>query len=107
MRRYRILPPAKEELRSASRWYEEQRQGLGYALLDEFEERLALALERPEAGTIVATTAQGMAIRRHRLRRFARYSILMFVDESGTATVLAFSHSSRAPEHWKDRTPDD
>jgi hypothetical protein len=27
----------------------------------------------------------------------------MFVDEDGTATVLAFSHSSRDPEHWKDQ----
>lgn len=38
MTRYRILPPAKEELRNASRWYEEQREGLDHALLDEFEE---------------------------------------------------------------------
>ena len=30
-------------------------------------------------------------------------SILMFVDEGGTATVVAFSHSSRHPKHWKDR----
>ena len=51
MRRYRVLPPAKEELRNASRWYEEQRQGLGHALLDEFEERLAVALERPQTRT--------------------------------------------------------
>jgi hypothetical protein len=27
----------------------------------------------------------------------------MFVDEDGAATVLAFSHSSRNPIHWKDR----
>jgi hypothetical protein len=25
------------------------------------------------------------------------------VDEDGAATVLAFSHSSRNPIHWKDR----
>jgi hypothetical protein len=30
MTRYRILPPAKEELRNASRWYEDQREGLGH-----------------------------------------------------------------------------
>ena len=41
MTRYRILPPAREELRNASRWYEEQRGGLGHALIAEFEERLA------------------------------------------------------------------
>jgi hypothetical protein len=103
MTRYRILLPAKEELRSASRWYEEQREGLGCDLLDEFQERLGLALDQPQAGTIVGTTARGLPIRRHRLRRFARYSILMFVDEGGIPTILAFSHSSRDPEHWKDR----
>ena len=75
-------------LRSASRWYEPQRDGLGHALIDEFEERLAQALEHPHAGTIVGSTTQGLPIRRHRLARFARYSILMFVDEDGTATVL-------------------
>jgi plasmid stabilization system protein ParE len=103
MTRYRILPHAKEELRNASRWYEQQRGGLGQALIDEFEERLALAIDLPNAGTIVGTAPQGLPIRRHRLTRFARYSILMFVDEDGTATVLAFSHSSRNPVHWKDR----
>lgn len=103
MTRYRILPPAKAEIRNASRWYEKQREGLGHALLDEFEKRLGLALGQPQAGTVVGVTAQGLSIRRHRLRRFARYSILMFVDEDGTPTVLAFSHSSRDPEHWKDR----
>jgi len=100
---YRILPPAREELQDASRWYERQREGLGHALLDEFEERLALALDQPQAGTIVGVTPQGRPVRRHRLRRFARYSILIFVDEGGTATVVAFSHSSRRPAHWKDR----
>lgn len=103
MTRYRVLPAAREELRSAARWYEQQRDGLGHALIDEFEERLALALEHPRAGTIVGSTTQGLPIRRHRLARFARYSVLMFVDEDGTATVLALSHSSRDPVHWKDR----
>jgi plasmid stabilization system protein ParE len=103
MRRYRILPPAREELRSASRWYEQQRDGLGHALIDEFEERLALALKHPDAGAMVGSTTQGLPIWRHRLARFARYSILMFVDDDGTSTVLPFSHSSRDPIHWKDR----
>ena len=103
MMQYRILPPAREELRNASRWYEQQRAGLGHALIDEFEERLALALAHPQAGTIAGSTTQGLPIRRHRLARSARYSILMFVDEDVTATVLALSHSSRNPAHWKDR----
>jgi hypothetical protein len=61
MTQYRILPPASEELRSASRWYEQQRDGLGHALIDEFEERLALALAHPQAGTIVGSTTQRAA----------------------------------------------
>jgi hypothetical protein len=27
----------------------------------------------------------------------------MFVDDNGTPTVLAFSHSSRDPDHWRGR----
>ena len=64
MTQYRILPPAREELRNASRWYEQQRDGLGHALIDEFEERLALALAHPQAGTVVGSTTQGLPIRR-------------------------------------------
>lgn len=47
MTRYRILPPAKEELRDASRWYEEQREGLGHFL----RRPLLLALPDPDHGS--------------------------------------------------------
>ena len=35
MTQYRILPPAREELRNASRWYEQQREGLSHARIDD------------------------------------------------------------------------
>lgn len=44
------------EVQNASRWYEQQRAGLGHALIGELEEWLALALVRPNAGTIVGAT---------------------------------------------------
>ena len=44
MTRYRILLPAKEELRNPSRWHEEQREGLGHFL----RRPLLLALTEPD-----------------------------------------------------------
>ena len=41
------------------RWYEQQRAGLGQALIGELEEWLALAVVRPNAGTIVGATRRG------------------------------------------------
>jgi hypothetical protein len=47
------------EVQNASRWYEQQRAGLGHALIGELEEWVALALVRPNAGTMVGATRRG------------------------------------------------
>ncbi len=44
------------EVQNASRWYEQQRAGLGHALIGELEEWVAVALVRPNAETIVGAT---------------------------------------------------
>ena len=102
MKRHEVLPAAAAELDEAAVWYEEQQPGLGQALADAYQERLASALDTPSSGTAAGHTPDGVEIRRYRLRRFARYSVLLaWINE--VPTVLAFEHSSRRPGYWKDR----
>jgi hypothetical protein len=78
VKRYELRREAADEITEATFWYErEAAPGLGADLITEYETRLETALELPGAGTIVATTAAGTPVRRYRLKRFNRYSILM------------------------------
>lgn len=102
--RYLIEDAAAGDLQDAASWYQKQQEGLGDALLLEFEQRLTAALDQPGIGTLAGHTRRGAAIRRYRLHRFDRYAILLAVID-GMPTVLAFEHSSRRPHYWSDRIP--
>lgn len=102
MSRFRVLPGAAKDLDGALLWHEEQREGLGFELLEEYERRLALALEEPGVGSIVRVLATGEEIRRYRLQRFQRYAILMVIID-GMPTVVAFEHGRRKPGYWRAR----
>lgn len=102
MTNYRILPEALVELRKASIWYEEQRIGLGLELMEEFKICLESALLRLTSGSPIGITARGHTIRRFRLRRFKKYSLLIALM-NGIPTVIAFQHASRYPGYWHHR----
>jgi hypothetical protein len=101
-RRRQIRPEALIELREAAEWYEEQREGLGGDLIDEFERTLEDALGRLETSVAIATTSGGLLIRRFRLERFSRYAIYVVVFDD-VPVVVAFEHASREPGYWRDR----
>lgn len=73
-RRGQIRPEALIELRAAAEWYEEQREGLGGELVEEFERTLEDALTGLDRSAVVAETGRGLEIRRFRLERFRRSS---------------------------------
>lgn len=100
--RYVIEDAAAVDIEEAALWYAAQSRGLGDELLEEFAERLSAALEQPGIGTLAGHTRSGCVIRRYRLHRFSRYAILLAVID-GMPTVLAFEHSSRRPNYWRDR----
>jgi hypothetical protein len=89
MTRYRILLPAKEELRSASRWYEEQREGLGRDLLDEFQERL----DWPSINLRQAPLSG-------RPREVYLFAATVFDDLRGTREARRLAASRSARLHW-------
>jgi hypothetical protein len=49
---YKILRAANADLDAAAAWYEQQLEGLGLELVQEFRQRLALALEAPGGGDV-------------------------------------------------------
>lgn len=102
MKRFDILDEASDDLDASATWYEEQHAGLGQELVAEFRERLAVALEHPGLGSPAGHTPGGNEIRRFRLLKFRRYTIVMATID-GVPTVLAFEHSSRHPGYWRDR----
>lgn len=103
MTQHHILPQALAELEEASVWYENQEEGLGLELLDDYRVCLDLALTASGVGSLVGTSQDGTIIRRYRLPRFDRYAIILTIIEQ-MPTVVAFEHSSRRPKYWDERT---
>ena len=102
MTRHNILPQALAELEEATIWYENQEQGLGLDLLNDYRAYLDQALTTKGLGSLIGSIQDGTVIRRYRLPRFDRYAIIMTTIRR-TPTVIAFEHSSRKPKHWDER----
>ena len=90
MRELVFIAEAFDDLRSARRWYEERRAGLGAA----FERAVEAALERvrrmPQSGAEVAPPFRRMIVRRF------PYDVYFEFDERRILVVLLF-HNSRDP----------
>ncbi len=102
MKPVRLAAEAAEELAEAALWYENQRPGLGAALLDEIERTFARIRTSPQSFPILAGLAEeDGAIRRALCRRFP-YGVV-FLELRDHHHVLAIAHSSREPGYWLNR----
>ncbi|CAN5814307.1 type II toxin-antitoxin system RelE/ParE family toxin [soil metagenome] len=90
MRELILTPRAFDDVRSARRWYDSQREGLGTA----FEDSLEAAFERirrmPQAGRAIEPPFRHIP-----LRRFP-YEVFCEFDATRVVIVLVF-HTSRDP----------
>jgi plasmid stabilization system protein ParE len=98
MYRSLILPPAKEDIRDAARWYNKQSQGLGKRFIAEVRDSVQFIKQNPTASSIrydeVRTTV---------LKVFP-FMIHYTIDEDNkTVVISAVLHTSRDPEVWKKR----
>lgn len=93
-----FLPEAEAEYLDAVRFYEEQRAGLGGALITEFERAIANAQEKPERWRLV----HGGGIRRIGLARFP-YAVFFRVLPDASLQITAFAHHRRRPGYWLGR----
>lgn len=99
MTRVVVHQEAKAELRKARRWYELQRPGLGYDLLDEVQS----GLSKIEADASTGVRYENTRYRFYRLKRFPY--LLYFVALHDHVCVVAIAHARRRPGYWRRRKP--
>lgn len=94
--RLRLQPEARDDIREARLWYDEQRAGLGKDFVQEVETAL---------GAIRSNPARFSPIYRHfrraLLHRFP-YGIVFAVSDD-TVQVVACLHARRDPDTWLHR----
>lgn len=94
---YSFLAEAEVEYLQAIHFYEEQRAGLGKALIGEFERVIGYAIENPETWKLIHSSG----IRRINLSKFP-YAIFYRILPDGIQ-ITAFAHHRRRPGYWLTR----
>ena len=87
-----IQEEARQELRDALIWYEEQQYDLGYELLQEIRKSISNILQNPTINKITFN---------HRREAFVNrfpYKIVYTMENDSIIVVYAFFHSSRNPK---------
>lgn len=92
----RLQPEARDDIREARLWYDEQRAGLGREFVEEVETVLGAIRSNPARFTVVYRH-----FRRALLHRFP-YGIVFAVTDD-TVQVVACLHARRDPATWRDR----
>jgi plasmid stabilization system protein ParE len=92
--KFRLLPPAKRELRDAAHYYEGCISGLGHDFLLEVRETIQRIVQWPQAWQPLDDE-----IRRCRTHRFP-YGII-YTLENGEVLVLSVMHLHRHPDSWR------
>ncbi|MBY0274267.1 type II toxin-antitoxin system RelE/ParE family toxin [Candidatus Binatia bacterium] len=98
----RIGRDAKAEMRTASRWYEAQRHGLGRDFLDMVDGAFRRIELDPRPGSLVPGIPD-RDIRRVPVRRFPFH--VVYVELPDRFHVLAVAHQRRRPGYWNSRIP--
>jgi plasmid stabilization system protein ParE len=96
--KFRLLPPAAGELRSAARYYEQQIPGLGRDFITEVRATILRIVQWPQAWQPLDEQ-----IRRCRTHRFP-YGIIYAV-ENGEVLILSVMHLHRHPDSWRKNLP--
>jgi toxin ParE1/3/4 len=93
-----VHPEARSEMRSAIRWYEAQRQGLGGEFNDAVEAVLKLIETNPRRGWSYGK-------RGYRVLPTARFPYLVYyIERDDAVRVMAIAHERRQPDYWQHRT---
>lgn len=98
---WREHPAAREELREAARWYEDQEAGLGDRLADEVAVGVASVRAWPNVAQLYRDHQRVPAIRRKGIEVFP-YGIIYFVRDD-EVIVVAYAHEKRRPGYWRER----
>jgi len=93
----RMTAASREDVRSAARWYETQRQGLGREFIGQIRETFVAISSRP-----LSFPKAHRQLRRAQLRRFP-YGVFFVAEPASPIVVLAVIDLRRHPRTWKSR----
>jgi hypothetical protein len=96
--KFRLLPPAKNELWDAARYYENCVPGLGRDFLQEVRETINRIIRWPHAWHPLDAE-----IRRCRTHRFP--DGIIYTIESGEVLIVSVMHLHRHPDSWRKNLP--
>ncbi len=96
MREIEFHREAEEEMRAASRYYEQRVEGLGERFLDAVEDGLDQIKRSPLSWSVYEGE-----YRRYSLKRFP-YGLIYYV-EGESIFIVAVAHLHRKPGYWKSR----
>ena len=96
-----IHPQAENEVRSAARWYEKQRAGLGLEFLATVDAGMARIESDPQSFSRLETWREDGDVRRLVLPRFPYVIVFEVIDE--IINVWSIGHSQRKPGYWSSR----
>lgn len=97
----KVSTEAAEELTEAAAWYQLEIPGLGYQLIDTFEQATSrLSEPNPPLVPVIGEAAK-LGAKRLILQRFP-FSIVT-VTNSQVFTIVAFAHHPRKPGYWRER----
>lgn len=91
-----IRPEAEKDIEEAANWYEQRREGLGDAFLDEIQNVLVAISERPAAYAVLHR-----GVRRALIKRFP-FGVFYRLEDDGLV-VFAVMHGRRHPRRWMER----
>ena len=91
-----MLPPARQEMLLAARWYDDREHGVGDRFLDEIRSSLLSIRDFPEASPPLDDTY------RRKIVGVYSYGLIYRVD-SLEITVVAVMHLKRRPGYWRKR----
>jgi len=87
-----IQEEARQELRDAIIWYEEQQNDLGYELLQEIRKSITSIIQNPTINRITFNERREAFVNRF------PYKIVYTIEIDSIIVVYAFFHSSRNPK---------
>lgn len=94
MKRISYEPAAMSDLRSAKRYYDQQRPGLGKELVLEVKAQLLKIVEHPHAFRVI-----DKGVRKAPIKRFLFDIYYLPSDEE--IVVVAIMHRRRHPDSWR------
>lgn len=98
---FRLLAPARRELKQDATWYERQQAGLGERFLDAVRQAFQRIVDNPLSLPRDITKRRQRDIRRCEVRGFP-YQVMIEI-RSDELVVVAVAHSKRRPGYWSRR----